>query len=216
MKIKRHDWRRKFETASRARAADGDCAVNAESDLSCHRESRSRRRAVPKNARPGARAARAANDRSRHAGNQRAGDATEIARESYAAGTAKFIAVGGDGTSYEIVNGLFPEAARTRLRLWLFSLGHGKFFSARLQRPRSGTCDRSSDCRALRAATCCACATAKASSITSICSAWDSPPMSPRCAPAASAARGSWDITLRFFFASRVCSRRPFPLRARR
>jgi diacylglycerol kinase (ATP) len=38
------------------------------------------------------------------------GDATRIAREAYARGYRKFLAVGGDGTSYEIVNGLFPEA----------------------------------------------------------------------------------------------------------
>lgn len=38
-----------------------------------------------------------------------AGDATRIARQSYARGYRKFIAVGGDGTSYEIVNGLFPD-----------------------------------------------------------------------------------------------------------
>jgi diacylglycerol kinase (ATP) len=38
------------------------------------------------------------------------GDATKIARDAYAHGRRKFIAVGGDGTSYEIVNGLFPEA----------------------------------------------------------------------------------------------------------
>jgi diacylglycerol kinase (ATP) len=41
---------------------------------------------------------------------QRSGDATRIAREAFAAGRRKFVAVGGDGTSYEIVNGLFPEA----------------------------------------------------------------------------------------------------------
>jgi diacylglycerol kinase (ATP) len=40
-----------------------------------------------------------------------AGDATRIAREAYGRGQRKFIAVGGDGTSYEIVNGLFPEAS---------------------------------------------------------------------------------------------------------
>jgi diacylglycerol kinase (ATP) len=40
----------------------------------------------------------------------RAGDATRIAREHFARGYCRFIAVGGDGTSYEIVNGLFPEA----------------------------------------------------------------------------------------------------------
>ena len=40
----------------------------------------------------------------------RSGDATRIAREHFARGYRRFIAVGGDGTSYEIVNGLFPEA----------------------------------------------------------------------------------------------------------
>jgi YegS/Rv2252/BmrU family lipid kinase len=37
------------------------------------------------------------------------GQATEIARDGYSRGYRKFIAVGGDGTSYEIVNGLFPH-----------------------------------------------------------------------------------------------------------
>ena len=40
-----------------------------------------------------------------------AGQATAIAREAYGRGIRNFIAVGGDGTSYEVVNGLFPEAA---------------------------------------------------------------------------------------------------------
>ncbi|MGB9204333.1 MAG: diacylglycerol kinase family protein [Terriglobales bacterium] len=39
-----------------------------------------------------------------------AGQATHIAREAYGRGFRKFLAVGGDGTSYEIVNGLFPES----------------------------------------------------------------------------------------------------------
>jgi diacylglycerol kinase (ATP) len=39
-----------------------------------------------------------------------AGQATQIAREAYQRGYRKFLAVGGDGTSYEIVNGLFPES----------------------------------------------------------------------------------------------------------
>ncbi|MFI5114124.1 MAG: diacylglycerol/lipid kinase family protein [Terriglobales bacterium] len=39
-----------------------------------------------------------------------AGEATKIAREAYARGQRRFLAVGGDGTSYEIVNGLFPES----------------------------------------------------------------------------------------------------------
>jgi diacylglycerol kinase (ATP) len=38
------------------------------------------------------------------------GQASELARDAYRRGRRRFIAVGGDGTSYEIVNGLFPEA----------------------------------------------------------------------------------------------------------
>ncbi len=36
------------------------------------------------------------------------GHAADLAREAWAEGYRKFISVGGDGTSYEIVNGLFP------------------------------------------------------------------------------------------------------------
>ncbi len=43
------------------------------------------------------------------------GDATRIARDAYARGYRKFLAVGGDGTSYEIVNGLFPEEDRSQV-----------------------------------------------------------------------------------------------------
>jgi len=39
-----------------------------------------------------------------------AGEATHIAREAYRRGFRRFLAVGGDGTSYEIVNGLFPDS----------------------------------------------------------------------------------------------------------
>jgi YegS/Rv2252/BmrU family lipid kinase len=56
-------------------------------------------------------------DRLRNAGvafdvaeTKRAGHATELAQEAYAAGYRRFIAVGGDGTSFEIVNGLYPRA----------------------------------------------------------------------------------------------------------
>ncbi|MGH9844187.1 MAG: acylglycerol kinase family protein, partial [Blastocatellia bacterium] len=41
----------------------------------------------------------------------RAGHGKELAREAYANGYRRFFAVGGDGTSFEIVNGLFPQAA---------------------------------------------------------------------------------------------------------
>jgi diacylglycerol kinase (ATP) len=58
-----------------------------------------------------------------------AGDATRIAREAYGRGQRKFIAVGGDGTSYEVVNGLFPEAsAGERPTLGFLPLGTGNSF----------------------------------------------------------------------------------------
>jgi diacylglycerol kinase (ATP) len=40
-----------------------------------------------------------------------AGEATQMARDAYARGHRRFLAVGGDGTSYEVVNGLFPESS---------------------------------------------------------------------------------------------------------
>jgi diacylglycerol kinase family enzyme len=43
-----------------------------------------------------------------------AGHATQIAREAYGRGYRKFLAVGGDGTAFEIVNGLFPESRKSR------------------------------------------------------------------------------------------------------
>ena len=39
-----------------------------------------------------------------------AGQATEIARGGWRSGYRRFLAMGGDGTSFEVVNGLFPEA----------------------------------------------------------------------------------------------------------
>jgi len=58
-----------------------------------------------------------------------AGDASRLAREGYAKGYRKFIAVGGDGTSYEIVNGLFPaEAGSDRATLGFLPLGTGNSF----------------------------------------------------------------------------------------
>jgi diacylglycerol kinase (ATP) len=39
-----------------------------------------------------------------------AGHGTEMVREAYGRGYRRFLAVGGDGTSFEIVNGLFPGA----------------------------------------------------------------------------------------------------------
>ena len=60
---------------------------------------------------------------------QGSGDATRIAREAYGHGRRRFIAVGGDGTSYEVVNGLFPEAdAGERPTLGFLPLGTGNSF----------------------------------------------------------------------------------------
>lgn len=57
------------------------------------------------------------------------GQATQLAREAYARGYRKFIAVGGDGTSYEIVNGLFPQAqSGDRPTLGFLPLGTGNSF----------------------------------------------------------------------------------------
>lgn len=59
-----------------------------------------------------------------------AGEATQIAREAFARGVRDFIAVGGDGTSFEIVNGLFPEAlgAAHKPTLGFLPLGTGNSF----------------------------------------------------------------------------------------
>lgn len=64
---------------------------------------------------------------------QRAGHASELAREAFERGERHLLAVGGDGTSYEIVNGLFPaahEAAERgdRVTLGMLPLGTGNSF----------------------------------------------------------------------------------------
>lgn len=60
------------------------------------------------------------------------GHATELAREAYRSGYRRFLAVGGDGTSFEIVNGLFPAAAKVsrqeRPTLAFLPLGTGNSF----------------------------------------------------------------------------------------
>jgi len=58
-----------------------------------------------------------------------AGQATGLARRAYERGFRNFLAVGGDGTSYEIVNGLFPEALTNgRPTLGFLPLGTGNSF----------------------------------------------------------------------------------------
>jgi len=57
------------------------------------------------------------------------GEATRTARDHYARGYRRFLAVGGDGTSYEIVNGLFPGAENGEPPLLGFlPLGTGNSF----------------------------------------------------------------------------------------
>jgi diacylglycerol kinase (ATP) len=58
------------------------------------------------------------------------GDASHLAREAYAKGYRSFISVGGDGTGYEIVNGIFPEASQhsDRVALGFLPLGTGNSF----------------------------------------------------------------------------------------
>jgi diacylglycerol kinase (ATP) len=58
-----------------------------------------------------------------------AGQATHIARQAHARGVRNFLAVGGDGTSYEVVNGLFPQATGSeRPTLGFLPLGTGNSF----------------------------------------------------------------------------------------
>jgi diacylglycerol kinase (ATP) len=59
----------------------------------------------------------------------RSGEASDLARAAYAKGARNFLAVGGDGTAYEIVNGLFPEAQQgERPALGFLPLGTGNSF----------------------------------------------------------------------------------------
>ncbi len=57
------------------------------------------------------------------------GQATELARQAYAGSYRRFLAVGGDGTSFEIVNGLFPRSdGDERPALAFLPLGTGNSF----------------------------------------------------------------------------------------
>jgi diacylglycerol kinase (ATP) len=58
-----------------------------------------------------------------------AGDAIEATRRAYERGFRNFLAVGGDGTAYEVVNGLFPQALNgERPALAILPLGTGNSF----------------------------------------------------------------------------------------
>lgn len=60
---------------------------------------------------------------------KRRGEATELARAAYRDGIRHFLAVGGDGTSYEIINGVFPASVEQgRISLGFLPLGTGNSF----------------------------------------------------------------------------------------
>lgn len=57
------------------------------------------------------------------------GHTSELAREAYEQGYRKFLAVGGDGTAHEIINGIFrPERTVERIELGFLPLGTGNSF----------------------------------------------------------------------------------------
>jgi diacylglycerol kinase (ATP) len=57
------------------------------------------------------------------------GHAAELAREAYDQGYRRFIAVGGDGTAHELLNGVFTHAgANARISLGFLPLGTGNSF----------------------------------------------------------------------------------------
>lgn len=64
----------------------------------------------------------------------RPGHATDLAREAYASGHRRFLAVGGDGTTHEIVNGIFPrpngggDDGEDPVTLGMLPLGTGNSF----------------------------------------------------------------------------------------
>jgi diacylglycerol kinase (ATP) len=57
------------------------------------------------------------------------GNAVQLAREAYMQGYRRFIAVGGDGTAHEILNGVFPSRfGSERISLGFLPLGTGNSF----------------------------------------------------------------------------------------
>jgi YegS/Rv2252/BmrU family lipid kinase len=59
----------------------------------------------------------------------RPGEGVELARSAYERGFRSFLSVGGDGTSYEIVNGVWPQAeTRGRAAIGFLPLGTGNSF----------------------------------------------------------------------------------------
>jgi diacylglycerol kinase (ATP) len=87
----------------------------------------------------------------------RSGEASNLARSAWMEGFRRFISVGGDGTSYEIVNGLFPQAGDSEPPTLAFlPLGTGNSFLRDFSERgvdhaiESLTCGRSRSCDVLR------------------------------------------------------------------
>jgi diacylglycerol kinase (ATP) len=62
---------------------------------------------------------------------ERSGDGTRLAEEGYRNGYRNFLAIGGDGTSYEVINGLFPlkdSSPEGRPTLGFLPMGTGNSF----------------------------------------------------------------------------------------
>lgn len=59
---------------------------------------------------------------------QAPGHAIDLARQAWAEGIREFWSVGGDGTVFEVLNGLLPEALEDRIRLGVLPLGTGNSF----------------------------------------------------------------------------------------
>src|SRR5437762_6479652 len=63
------------------------------------------------------------------------GHAVQLAREAYEQGYRRFLAVGGDGTAHEILNGVFVGGGGVRrMALGFLRLGTGIFFLGVFQR----------------------------------------------------------------------------------
>jgi diacylglycerol kinase family enzyme len=99
------------------------------------------------------------------------GHAADLAREAYDQGYRRFIAVGGDGTAHEILNGIFTHAgANARISLGFLPLGTGNSFlrdfaAQTAPKPRCKPCSKI----ASALSTCFALRTPKAKSTPSIC-----------------------------------------------
>lgn len=75
---------------------------------------------------------------------ERPGHASSLAREAYGRGQRRFISVGGDGTTFEILNGLFPAAEDDgeRVSIGFLPLGTGNSFLRDFARDGAGHAER--------------------------------------------------------------------------